>query len=80
MHPTPTPTSRLLPRLRVWLRRRLGLAGPVAPAPFPDYVACPHCGEPEVEVWCDQPEACCHNCGQTFVHAVPPDCPPRPGP
>ncbi len=42
--------------------------------PFPDYVMCPHCGEPEVEVWCYDPSARCHACGQTFLHALPQEC------
>jgi hypothetical protein len=44
------------------------------PDPFPDYVRCPHCGEAEVEVWCYQDEARCHNCGQTIAHPRPPGC------
>ena len=44
--------------------------------PFPDYVACPHCGEPEVEVWCYTTIATCHACGQTFKHALPVECRP----
>jgi len=39
--------------------------------PFPDYVTCPHCGEPEVEVWCYDSMAHCHACGQTFTHMLP---------
>jgi hypothetical protein len=42
--------------------------------PFPDYVICPHCSEPEVEVWCYDPRAQCHACGQAFVHALPLEC------
>ena len=42
--------------------------------PFPDYVTCPHCGEPEVEVWCYNPAALCHACERTFVHALPTTC------
>ncbi len=42
--------------------------------PFPDYVICPYCGEPEVEVWCYAVEACCHACGQMFAHALPLEC------
>ena len=44
---------------------------------FPDYVMCPHCGEPEVEVWCYVTLAYCHACGQTFDHALPPACTDR---
>mgnify|MGYP001583633018 FL=1 len=40
-------------------------------AAYPDYVCCPHCGEPEVEVWSDEKTARCHNCARTFeVQAV----------
>jgi transcription elongation factor Elf1 len=36
---------------------------------YPDYLTCPHCGEPEVEVWgCDGPISC-HNCGRVFTCA-----------
>lgn len=42
--------------------------------PFPDYVMCPHCGEPEVEVWCYDVSAQCHACGQAFQHALPLEC------
>ncbi|HLE28992.1 MAG TPA: hypothetical protein VI793_12790 [Anaerolineales bacterium] len=69
-------------RLQLWLRDwgiRLGLLktpppSPPPGAPYPDYVPCPHCGEPEVEVWCYEKTVRCHNCGKTFEHAVPPDC------
>ncbi|MCC7362133.1 MAG: hypothetical protein IT317_21795 [Anaerolineales bacterium] len=44
------------------------------PDPFPEYVRCPHCGVPEVEVYCYQAEAACHNCGRAFAHARPPGC------
>lgn len=42
--------------------------------PFPDYVTCPDCNEPEVEVWCYAVEAKCHNCGHTFDHPLPVKC------
>jgi rubredoxin len=42
--------------------------------PFPDYVTCPHCGEPEVEVWCYELAATCHACGYTFDHSIPTEC------
>ena len=32
----------------------------------PDYVQCPHCHEPEVEIWYDDRESSCHNCGKTI--------------
>ena len=35
---------------------------------------CPVCGEAEVEVFCYQTEARCHNCGHTFPHTPPPGC------
>jgi len=44
------------------------------PDPFPDYLACPHCGEPEVEVWCYQIQAQCHRCGGWFDHVPFDDC------
>ena len=67
-------------RLRDWLSQRPRPAQPDVLAPYPDYVACPHCGEPEVEVWCYQAEARCHNCGRVFAHLVSPDCGPGPDP
>ena len=73
----PTEQSSRLARwkesTRHWLARlglRLAPAEANAQTGFPDYVTCPHCGEPEVEVWCDQPTAHCHNCGQEFDHKV----------
>jgi transcription elongation factor Elf1 len=44
--------------------------------PYPDYVTCPHCGEPEVEVWCNVTTATCHACGREFDHALPAECGP----
>jgi hypothetical protein len=41
------------------------------PDPFPDYLPCPHCGEPEVEVWCYQTQVQCHRCGGWFDHQPP---------
>ncbi len=80
MQPTTGFAPRWLLRLRRRLKQWLRAGPPDLPAPYPDYVACPHCGEPEVEVWCNQPEARCHNCGQTFAHPVPADCEPGPEP
>ena len=45
--------------------------------PFPDYVTCPKCHEPEVEVWCYALQATCYNCGHVFAHQLPTEC--RPG-
>jgi rubredoxin len=42
--------------------------------PFPDYVICPQCHEPEVEVWCYALQATCHNCGHIFDHPLPSEC------
>lgn len=42
------------------------------PDPYPDYVPCPHCGEPEVEVWCYQSRVQCHMCGGWIAHPTPP--------
>ncbi len=41
------------------------------PDPYPDYVTCPHCGEPEVEVWCYMSGVRCHNCGEWIAHETP---------
>jgi hypothetical protein len=41
------------------------------PTPFPEYVMCPNCGELEVEVWCYQLQARCHQCGTQFAHTPP---------
>lgn len=38
------------------------------PDPYPDYIACPHCGEREVEVWCYQKRVRCHQCGVWIAH------------
>lgn len=45
------------------------------PDPYPEYVACPSCGEPEVEVWCYEDGTRCHQCG-TWIPHVPGDCNP----
>ena len=51
---------------------RLALARLRADAAYPDYVPCPHCGEPEVEVWPYEKTARCHNCARTFEsHPAP---------
>ena len=42
------------------------------PDPFPEYLTCPVCGEPEVEVWCYEDGARCHACGAWVQHT--PDC------
>jgi len=44
------------------------------PDPFPEYLTCPACAEPEVEVFCYQTEATCHNCGHVFPHERPKSC------
>ncbi len=50
----------------------LALARLRADAAYPDYVLCPHCGEPEVEVWSYEKTARCHNCAWTFEpHPTP---------
>ena len=41
------------------------------PDPFPEYVECPHCAEPEVEVWCYQTRVQCHACGEWIAHTPP---------
>ncbi|HEY4687957.1 MAG TPA: hypothetical protein VIK33_01505 [Anaerolineae bacterium] len=58
---------------------RLSESGLPLPDPFPEYVACPHCGEAEVEVWCYQAGVHCHTCGGWIDHARPAcfDCPNR---
>ncbi len=68
-------------RLRCWLDQfapepesYLPVGLPPPGVPFPDYVPCPFCGEPEIEVWCYERMARCHNCGRAFAHAVDPQC------
>ena len=46
--------------------------------PYPDYVTCPHCGELEVEVWSNQKQGRCHNCGQVFEYPLPTKDPLKP--
>ncbi|NUM48624.1 MAG: hypothetical protein HUU38_28285 [Anaerolineales bacterium] len=49
--------------------------GPLTlPTPYPEYLPCPHCGEPEVEIWCYESGGVCHACGEWIVHEVPVDC------
>jgi hypothetical protein len=50
------------------LEARTGLP---LPDPYPEYLACPHCGEPEVEVWCYQTRVRCHRCGSWLTHHAP---------
>lgn len=40
------------------------------PDPYPDYITCPQCGELEVEVWCYETKAQCHNCGKWIDHTL----------
>lgn len=40
------------------------------PDPFPEYIPCPHCGEPEVEAWCYQSRVRCHKCGGWVPHTA----------
>lgn len=44
------------------------------PDPFPEYVPCPACGEPEVEVWCYERWVQCHQCGAIFFHPQASEC------
>ena len=44
------------------------------PNPYPEYLPCPLCGEPEVEVWCYQKRVMCHNCGGWFDHTPAENC------
>lgn len=44
------------------------------PDPFPEYLTCPKCGEPEVEVYCYQTSVQCHHCGIWIEHKPPPGC------
>jgi hypothetical protein len=44
------------------------------PNPYPEYLPCPLCGEPEVEVWCNQKRVMCHNCGGWFDHTPTENC------
>ncbi len=38
------------------------------PLPYPEYLTCPYCGEPEVEAWCFEQFVVCHNCGSYIPH------------
>jgi hypothetical protein len=44
------------------------------PDPYPDYLPCPYCGEMDIEVWCFESLAHCHQCGEWFEHKPDPDC------
>gem|GEM_PF-6809175 len=44
------------------------------PTPYPEYLTCSHCGEPEVEVWCFESVVVCHNCGGLILHQPALDC------
>lgn len=51
------------------------------PDPFPDYVMCPVCGEPDIEIWCYEETGRCPNCGAEISHGPFPcweNCPRRP--
>lgn len=53
------------------------------PDPFPDYVTCPVCGEPDIELWCYEESGRCPNCGAEITHGPFPcweNCPRRPLP
>ncbi len=41
------------------------------PDPFPEYIVCPECGEPEVETWCYETLVFCHACGAAIRHRPP---------
>jgi hypothetical protein len=38
------------------------------PDPFPDYVTCPVCGEPDIEIWCYEETVRCPTCGAEISH------------
>lgn len=61
-----------------WIRARTG--GDALPAmranAGPDYVPCPHCGEPEVEVWPGAAPVRCHNCGEIVQNGEAANHPP----
>lgn len=63
-HPLPEPNP---PRIDP-------VTGLALPDPYPEYVTCPHCGEPEVEVFCYETQGRCHRCGQLFEHIPPVTC------
>jgi hypothetical protein len=52
----------------------LGDGGLPLPTPYPEYMICPHCGELEVEIWCNETGVNCHACGKWIEHEIPPDC------
>lgn len=67
-------TYRLKDRECDQVRAELSEPSLPLPDPFPEYVVCPHCGEPEVEVWCYQARVPCHACGEWIAHQPPPCC------
>lgn len=44
------------------------------PIPYPEYLTCPHCGEPEVEIYCHEKGGTCHACGKWIDHEIPRNC------
>ena len=46
----------------------------IFPVPFPEYLVCPNCGEPEVEIWCNEKGGTCHACGKWISHEIPRNC------
>jgi transposase-like protein len=59
----------LLVRLLTWFGRwaaRVEMRARNSTGRVPDYVPCPFCAEPEVEVWSGETVTRCHNCGKTF--------------
>ena len=37
-------------------------------------MTCPHCGAPEVEIWCYQAAVQCYNCGAWIENQAQADC------
>jgi len=61
--------SWLARKIAAWLSRLGQQSAECPPEPqaeYPLYLTCPHCGEPEIEVWdCNAPVRC-HNCEALF--------------
>jgi hypothetical protein len=66
---TPSPEPNINDTARIDPQTGLPL-----PDPYTEYLTCPHCGTPEVEVFCYQTEVACYQCGKIIPHTPPITC------